>query len=182
MILGCQIRKDGTLTPLLKGRTDRALEFARMQKEVSGKDIIFVPSGGKGTDEIMPEAYAIRDYLVNTGISEDQILVEDGSINTYENFKNSMDIIQRNKLVSDPKIAFSTTNYHVFRSGILAFGQGIHAEGIGGKTRSYFWINAFIREFIATVFSERKKHLMVIAALTLLTLMMVFVVRMSNIL
>ena len=36
MILGCQIRPDGSLTPLLKGRTDRALEFADMQENNSG--------------------------------------------------------------------------------------------------------------------------------------------------
>ena len=29
----------------------------------------------------------------------------------------------------------------------------------------YFWINAFIRELIATLYYEKKKHLMVIAAL-----------------
>ena len=30
VILGCWFRHDGTLPPLLKGRADRALEFARM--------------------------------------------------------------------------------------------------------------------------------------------------------
>ena len=32
-------------------------------------------------------------------------------------------------------------------------------EGIGAKTKSYFWINAFIREFIAALNSERKNHI-----------------------
>ena len=44
LILGCQIKKDGTLTNLLKSRADRAIEFAKMQKEATGKDIVFVPS------------------------------------------------------------------------------------------------------------------------------------------
>ena len=58
-------------------------------------------------------------------------------------------------------MSFSTTNYHVFRSGILARQQGIDAEGIGSPTKSYFWINAFVREFIATVLYGWKVHLAV---------------------
>ena len=58
--------------------------------------------------------------------------------------------------------------------------QGIHAEGLGSKTRSYFWINAFVREFIATVYAERKKHVLVIALMILLTVAMVFLVYLSN--
>ena len=182
LILGCQIKKDGTLTPLLKGRADQALNFAHMQKEATGKDVIFVPSGGKGSDEIIPESQAIQNYLVSTGVSDDRILVEDESVNTYENFKNSMELIHENSCTSEPKVAFSTTNYHVFRSGILAEQQGFHTEGIGSRTRSYFWINAFVREFIATIYAEWKKHLRVIVVLVLFTLAMTFIVRLSNIL
>lgn len=182
LILGCQIKKDGSLTPLLKGRTDCALKFARMQKEASGKDVVFVPSGGKGSDEIIAEAQAIRNYLADTGMPDERILVEAGSANTYENFKNSMALIRKNSPAAKPKVAFSTTNYHVFRSGIFARQQGIDAEGIGSRTYSYFWINASVREFIATVYAERKKHLRVIVALAALTLILVSVVRMSNIL
>ena len=61
IILGCAIRKNGTLTPLLKSRVDRALWFADWQKRDTGRDVIFVPSGGKGSDEIMSEAAAMRN-------------------------------------------------------------------------------------------------------------------------
>ena len=182
LILGCRIRKDGGLTPLLKGRADRALEFARLQKEKSGKDLIFVPSGGKGADECIPEAQAIRDYLLEAGVPEDRILPEDASADTYENFRNSLALIRAHSTAAEPRIAFSTTNYHVFRSGILARQQGVSAEGIGSRTRSYFWINAFVREFIATVASEWRRHLRVIAVLVLLTLALVGIIYLSNIL
>ena len=180
LILGCKIRGDGSLTPLLKGRADRALDFARMQKEAGGKDVIFVPSGGKGGDEIMPEAQAVKNYLLEQGVPEERILAEDGSANTYENFKNSLALIREDCGGGEPKIAFSTTNYHVFRSGVLAERQGASVEGIGSKTRSYFWINAFVREFIATLAAEWKRHLAVIAALVLTVIAMVAVVMLSN--
>ena len=182
LILGCQIRQDGSLTPLLKDRADRALEFARLQEQAAGRKLCFVPSGGQGPDECCPEAEAIAAYLRSQGVPEDRILSEEASRNTYENFACSMERIRADGRGSAEKIAFATTNYHVFRSGILAREQGIPAEGIGSRTHSYFWINAFVREFIATVYAEWKKHLQVIAALVLLVLILVLLVLLSNIL
>ena len=182
LILGCQINADGTLTKLLKGRADRALEFARMQEEAAGKKLIVVPSGGKGPDEVTSEAEAIRRYLAETGVPADRILVEDQSANTEENIRNSAALIREAGGGQEAKIAFSTTNYHVFRAGILANRQGAPMEGVGGKTRSYFWINAFIREFIATMYAERRTHVRVILVMLAAALAMVYVVYLSNIL
>ena len=180
IILGCQIKKDGTLTKLLKGRVDRAIEFSKMQKEKTGKDIIFVPSGGKGNDEVISETQAMKNYIMEQGIEEGNILIEDKSKNTFENIKFSNKLI--NDKVKNAKIAFSTTNYHVFRAGTIAKSQNINIEGIGAKTKSYFWVNAFIREFIATLFSEKKKHIVVICSIIVLAIFMIALQYISNIL
>lgn len=182
LILGCQLNDDGSLTKLLSSRADRALEFASMQKEKSGRDIKYVPTGGKGDDEIMAEGSAIAQYLRSKGIDDGHILTEDRAENTLENMKYSMELIRKDTDREDPKIAFSTTNYHVFRSGLIASSQGIITEGIGSPTKSYFWINAFIREYVATLFSERKTHLRVLGDLVLINAAMVAVVYLSNIL
>ena len=169
IILGCKIKKDGTLTLLLKARVDKAIEFAKMQKEKTGKDIIFVPSGGKGDDEIMAEAEAMQKYLIEQGISKKNILVENKSTSTIENMKFSNSIIIDNndgKSKKDKnqnaKISFSTTNYHVFRSGVIANECGVDCEGMGSPTKWYFYTNALIREFIANLVQERKKHIALI--------------------
>ena len=156
IINGCKIKKDGTLTNLLKGRADKAVAFAKMQKEKTGKDIVFVPSGGQGPDEVMPEAQAIKNYLLGAGIDENSILTEDKSADTAENFRYSAALIREREGNGNAKIAFATTNYHVFRSGLIASQQGINAEGTGSRTKAYFWTNAFIREFIATLVSQKK--------------------------
>ena len=181
LILGCQVRKDGTLPMLLQSRADRALEFADMQKKATGKDIIFVPTGGQGSDEVIPEGEAIRRYLLENGIPEDRIIAETKSVNTEENFRFSLEKIREHRGSEDFNAAFSTTNYHVFRSGMLAQAQGIRAEGIGSKTKKYFWINAFVREFIATIYRERKKHLIVTGTLILINLACVILLFMSEI-
>ena len=176
IILGCQIKKDGTLTPLLKGRVDRAIEFRNEQLKDTGKDLIFVPSGGKGNDEIISEAEAMKKYLLKQGIKSKNILVENKSKNTYENIKFSNDLINNKKA----NICFSTTNYHVMRAGLTATEQGLKVEGIGSKTKFYFWINAFIREFIGTLYSERKKHILFFLLINTIIIIMIIIKYIGN--
>ncbi len=176
IILGCQIQKDGSLTPLLRGRVDRAIKFRNEQLENTGKDLIFVPSGGKGNDEIISEAEAIKNYLLRKGIKDRNILVENKSKNTYENIKFSNKIINNKKA----NIAFSTTNYHVLRAGLIATEQGLKMEGVGSRTKSYFWINAFIREFIGTLYNERKKHILFFLLIIIVIILMIGVTYIEN--
>ena len=171
IILGSKINKDGTLTPLLKGRTDKAIEFGKKQYETTKKKIIYIPSGGKGNDEITSEAAAIKKYLIEKGIKEKQIIIEDKSTTTNENLhfsKNKIDEINK-----DAKISFSTTNYHVFRSGVIANNQGIECEGMGSKTKWYFYTNALIREFVANLVQERKSHIILLIMINISLLILI---------
>ena len=72
------------------------------------------------------------------------ILQEDRSRNTLENMRLSREIIEREG--GDKRVVFATTNYHVFRSGLWAARAGLEAEGIGSRTKWWFWPNAFLRE------------------------------------
>lgn len=149
MILGCGLRADGSPTPLLAGRVDAARAFARSQEEAGLPAPTFVPSGGQGSDEVCSEAESMRRYLVEQGVDENKVLLEDRSTNTRENFAYAAEVIagahhQRMK----PRVAFSTTNYHVFRGYVYAHDAGLDAEGIAAPTKLYFWPNAFLREFV----------------------------------
>ena len=176
IILGCKIGNDGSLLPLIKGRVDRALKFRNEQFEKTGKELIFIPSGGKGKDEIISEAKAMKNYLVENGIKEKNIIIEDKSKNTYENIKFSNKLIKK----KNANIAFSTTNYHVLRAGLIANEQGLYLEGIGSKTKAYYWINAFVREFIGTLYSERKKHILVFILILIVLAVMISTKYLAN--
>lgn len=178
IILGSKINSDGSLTPLLKGRVDKAIEFATKQYENTNKKIIYVPSGGQGADEIISEAEAIKNYLIEHGVNKNQILIEDKSTSTVENMKFSKNIIFENN--NNGNIIFSTTNYHVFRSGIIANNQGIDCEGIGSKTKWYFYTNALIREFIANLFQERTKHIILLLLINISLLILIIIGKYSN--
>ena len=163
IILGCGLRKDGTPSPLLRGRIDRALAFAQMQKERTGKDLIFVTSGGKGPDEVISESASMKQYLLEQGVPEERILEEDRSTDTRENMKFSKEKIWQ--LDPGGKVAFSTTNYHVFRSGLYARRVKMRAVGMGAKTRWYFWPNASVREFVGLLTEHRGKQALIFGGL-----------------
>lgn len=167
IILGCAIRKDGTLFPLIRGRVDRAIEFYKAQLEATGKKAVFVPSGGQGSDEIISEGEAMKRYLLEQGIEEEQIMPETASTTTLENMKFSEALIRERK--PDARVAFSTTSYHVFRGGMFAREAGMDASGMGAKTKWWFWPNAEIREFIGLVVNELWIHIAVVAGLAVLS-------------
>jgi vancomycin permeability regulator SanA len=175
IILGCAIRKDGSLTPLLKNRVDAAVEFEKDQFEETGKHAIFVPSGGQGSDEIISEGEAMEKYLVSIGIPKERILKETKSINTFQNMQYSKAIIEKDtENINSVNIAFSTTNYHVFRSYILAKKNGFKAMGISAKTKPYFFSNAFLREFIGLLFDHKWKIIIYLILLILAGILMSF--------
>ena len=147
-------------TPLLAGRIDKALELWNKQHQ-HGK---FVVSGGQGADEIVSEAQAMRDYLLEKGVLADAILMEDKSTTTWENLKNSLAVIRADRATNDSTddanddtdtasndftTAVVTSDFHVFRCAEYAHNLGIKADGIGSHTKGWYWPTAFIREFIA---------------------------------
>ena len=159
-------------TPLLAGRIDKALELWNKQHQ-HGK---FVASGGQGADEIVSEAQAMRDYLLEKGAPADAILMEDKSTTTWENLKYSLGVIHDDRAASvnavlsvgstdgttatadddaattaagDFTTAVVTSDFHVFRCAEYAHNLGIKADGIGSHTKGWYWPTAFIREFIA---------------------------------
>lgn len=165
IVLGCAIRKDGSPTPLLRGRLDRALAFAQAQEAETGKAPTFVLSGGQGSDECVSEAECMRRYLAAQGVPAERMLLEDRSADTAENMKNSKELIfAQNKAAV---VAFSTTKYHVFRSGIQARQVGLRALGMGCKTKWYFWPNAAVREFVGLLSQHRVKQGVILLALIL---------------
>ena len=165
IILGCGFRKDGSLPPLLRGRVDRAVSFWREQKE-KGVPALLIPSGGQGRDETMAEAEAMRRYLIAQNIPEESILMENKSANTYQNMQFSRKLIEEHG--GGSKVVFSTTNYHVFRSGVWASLAGLKAEGIGSRTKWWFWPNAFMRECIGLMVNRWKQELLLVFLLNAL--------------
>lgn len=174
VILGCRIRPDGTLYPLIRARVDRAVRFAREQLASTGKRAVLVPSGGKGPDEPIAEAEAMAAYMRENGVPEEDILVEDRSATTMENMRFSRELIE--KQGKGCKAAFSTSSYHVFRGGILAKESGWEIEGMGAGTKWYFWPNAFIREFAGLLVNSKLQQIAAIGIIAAFSWALTFII------
>ena len=165
IILGCRVGPDGKPYPLLRGRIDKALEFYHRQLKETGKALFFVPSGGKDSDESVSECECMKQYLLEHGVPAEQILEENRAENTYENMLFSKNMIEEQN--PDAKVLFSTTNYHVFRSGLMSRRVKMRAIGIGARTKWYFWPNASVREFFGLLQGHKLKQILVLAGLIL---------------
>ena len=170
IILGCGIRKDGTPTPLLASRIDRALQFAGEQKKRTGREVLFVPSGGQGADEAISESACMKQYLIEHGIPKERIAEENRSANTSENMRFSKKIISG--INPDAKIAFATNNYHVFRSGCFASEAGLRAVGMGAATKWYFWPNAAVREFAGLLSRQKGRQFLILGTMAVITVIL----------
>ena len=164
VILGCGLRKDGTPTPLLAGRIDRALAFYHAQLQETGRAPILIPSGGQGSNEVTSEAASMTAYLLEKGVPQAHILPEDQSTSTFENMKFSKEKMETPR----GKVAFATTNYHIFRSGLMARRVKLNAMGMGARTRWYFWPNAAVREFVGLLTEHRLKQGLILGGMVLL--------------
>ena len=167
LILGCRIRPDGTLYPLIRLRVDRAVAFARAQQEKTGRLPVLIPSGGKGEDEPLSEAEAMAAYLRTQGFPEQNILIENQSRTTRENM-----LFSRKLMDASARAAFSTSSYHVYRAGILAAEENWNLDGMGSRTKWYFWPNAFLREFIGLMAAGWLQQLAAAAVITVVSVVL----------
>lgn len=178
-ILGCGIRADGTPCPLLAGRVDRAVDFDAARVAAGDAPAMFVPSGGQGPDEPVSEAQSMGTYLqAQRGIPQERIVLEDRSTTTRENMAFTREVIERHagRDVSELRVGFSTTNYHVFRGYVCAHLAGMPVEGMGSKTKYYFWPNAFLREFVGLLVNQWKSIVLVYAVIVAFYLLANYVV------
>ncbi len=139
IVLGAGIKEDGSPTLSLVNRLERGIVYA-----AEHPDSKIIVSGGQGSNEPMPEAQAMAQYLKNGGVNPERIIIEDKSTSTMENFQYSKALIGEQK-----EIAFITNDFHVFRACILARRNGFKAYGYGTPTPGIVLVNSYLREFFA---------------------------------
>lgn len=177
IVLGSGLISGNKVSKLLGSRIDKAISFYEKQKN-NNKSSKLIFSGGQGADETISEALAMKKYAIEKGIPEEDILLEDKSKSTLENFKFSKALIES---ISGNKYTaiFSTSNYHVFRAAIYAKQVSLNISGIGAKTAFYYLPNAMIREYIAIVFMKKKSYIVKVALISLLFLLYVVIIEIT---
>lgn len=166
IIHGAGLLNGSEVSPLLAGRIDKGIYIYHR----SGDKARIIASGGQGGDETVSEASAMHDYLITKGIPEDKILLEDQSKTTFENMENSKNIIDSLTDGNSKKARtiFVTSDYHVFRAGTYARKVHLKADGVGSKTASYYFPNAFIREYVAIMVKHKVIPVLLVVGLVLM--------------
>lgn len=138
IVLGAQWRTSGP-SRVLKYRLDKALEYW-----LQNPDAKVIVSGGQGANEPIAEADGMFAYLVQEGIPAEQILIENRSVNTYENLRFSGELLDKEQA----KVVIVTNDFHVFRAEKLAQAQGYrNVCGIAAPSYALMQPNNLLREF-----------------------------------
>lgn len=154
VVLGCKV-KGNKPSRMLRRRLDAAAEFL-----YEHDDIVCVVSGGKGDDEKISEAQAMKTYLTEKGISENRIIMEDKSSSTYENLKFSTEILKQENIKGD--IAIVTDGFHQYRAGYIAGEFGYKSSAVNAVS-DFFNVTMiptyYVREWMAITNEFRKELL-----------------------
>ncbi|MDR7870745.1 MAG: YdcF family protein [Tissierellaceae bacterium] len=129
------------------------LERLKVAKDylTENEDVKVVVSGGQGEDEYIPEAEAMSNYLINNGINESRIIIENKSTSTFENLQFSLDTIREFDEKEDLDVLIVTNKYHLFRAKFLAKRLDMNPYGLPAKIPPTIVILSYIREYFAVV-------------------------------
>lgn len=142
IILGAQWRLEGP-SEVLRRRLDKAVEYLN-----ENPDTQVIVSGGQGSNEPVSEAAGMRQYLVDAGINDERILVEDASANTFQNVVFSGRLLDP----ENDKVVIVTNNFHVFRAVCIAEKQGYkNVEGMAAGSVAGMAPHNLLREFFGVV-------------------------------
>jgi uncharacterized SAM-binding protein YcdF (DUF218 family) len=112
-----------TLDDNSRARCQRAAELYR-----AGKPCPMVVSGGQAAPHEPASAHLMRDFLIEHGVPATDIIVEDQSVNTYENAVECSRVLDERGL---GKVALVTTGSHLVRAVRCFRKQGVETVGCG---------------------------------------------------
>lgn len=125
IVLGCQVKDDGSLSGMLKDRMWRALEL--YEAEVAPKLLMSGDHGREDYDEVG----AMKNYAVENGVPSENVFMDHAGFSTYETMYRAKEIFEADKVV------IVTQEYHLYRALYIAEQLGIEACGVPSDFHNY---------------------------------------------
>lgn len=142
IVLGAQVKPDGTPSEALRRRLAAALEEHRKKRQV------IIVCGAQGGDEPRAEGDVMRDWLLAEGVPEEDIVAETASFNTRQNLEYARAIMEHRGL---REALIVTSDYHVARALALCERAGIRATGKGSPSKPEYFIKNHLREGLSWI-------------------------------
>lgn len=143
LVLGSGLRGDHP-SALLRSRLEQAKVILQRYPEM-----LVVVSGGRGEDEQISEAQAMRQALLTAGIASERILLEDQSRNTAENILFSSQLLTARHHGQRPPIWLLTSEFHLYRASRQARLQQWPHGAIASVTPWWLLPYCSIREYFS---------------------------------
>ena len=142
IVLGAQVKEDGTPSVALERRLTAALETYRVDPQV------IICCGAQGANEPAAEGDVMCAWLIARGVKEEDVIAETKSFNTRENLGYAKEIMLEKGL---SQALIVTSDYHVARALELCGQVGISAVGKGSPSKPEYFIKNHFREGLSWI-------------------------------
>lgn len=155
LVLGCQVREDGSPSHMLKDRLMQGIELYNL-----GVAPKLLMSGDHGR-ETYNEVATMKQYAITEGIDSEDIFMDHAGFSTYESIYRAKEIFGAEKII------IVTQKYHIYRALYIAEKLGVEAYGVSADYRTYAGqsmrdvreILARCKDFVTTIFKPEPTYL-----------------------
>lgn len=153
VVLGASVKKDGSLSLMLKERLDTSFEI---YNSIQSKIIM----SGDHTKKYYDEVTAMKNYAIENDIDSNIIYLDHAGISTYDSVYRIKHVFKLKKIV------VVTQEYHLYRTLYIANKLGIEAYGVnatklrynGQLYRDLREILARNKDFFKCIFKPKSKY------------------------
>lgn len=125
VVLGCQVRDDGTPSHMLEDRLKRSVALYEL-----GAAPKLLMSGDHGTAQY-DEVDAMKRYAVDAGVPSADVFMDHAGFSTYETMFRAINVFKADRII------IVTQQYHLYRALYVAQALGIEAYGVPADYRQY---------------------------------------------
>lgn len=155
LVLGCEVKPDGSLSLMLKDRLDKAIQLYKAG--VAPKVIV---SGDHRTDHY-DETNAMKNYMMKNNIPSEDIFMDHAGFATYDSMYRAKYIFKVEKCV------VVTQEYHLYRAVYIGNALGMETYGTsaiktkynGQSARNFREFLARNKDFIKCIFKPHSTYL-----------------------
>lgn len=142
IVLGAQVKQDGTPSVALQRRMQAALDA------YNNHPALMIVCGAQGDNEPRAEGDVMRDFMLDQGIPPSDVIAETASFNTRENLEYAQAILADCGL---SRALVVTSDYHVPRALALCRQIGIEACGKGSPSKPEYFLKNHLREGLSWI-------------------------------
>ena len=125
IVLGCQVKDDGSLSHMLRDRLMRGLEVYE-----AGAAPKLLMSGDHGRENY-DEVGAMKNYAIENGVPSEDVFMDHAGFSTYETIYRAKEVFEANKVI------IVTQEYHLYRALYIAEQFDIEAYGVSADLNTY---------------------------------------------